>query len=96
MEITGSIRKRADTFAPEENTVKVQLEAGKGHTEVPQAELEHVRPVRDEGKEESIGELKNQLERSLENISEYERSITRLAGQIDKEKEVITEIIKKI
>ncbi len=96
MEITGSIRKRADAFAPEENTIKIQLEAGKGHAEVPQAELEHVRPVQDEGKNESIGELKNQLNSSLKNISKYERSITQLIGQIDEEKNVITEIIKKI
>jgi hypothetical protein len=96
MEITGSIRKRADAFAPEENTIKVQLEAGKGHVEVPQAELEHVGPVQEEPKGQSLGELKNQIKDSLENISGYERSITEIVEKIEKEKETISEVIKKI
>lgn len=96
MEITGSIRKRADAFAPEENAIKVHLEAGKGHVDVPQAELEHVQPIGDERKKESPEELKRQLKSSINHIGEYERDIIRLLDKIDNEKNVITEIMKKI
>ncbi len=100
MDITGSTRKRADTFSPEENLVAVQLPAGKGHTDVPEVEMEHVSPLGREssqkGSEKNTSQLKYQLRQCLQEIDKCESDISNLIAKIDHEKNVISQIVNNI
>lgn len=100
MNITGSTRKRADAFSPEENLVAVQLPAGKGHADVPEAEMEHVNPYSKEPSKEvpenNTSQLKYQLRQCLQEIDKCESDISNLVAKIDHEKNVISHIINHI
>ena len=100
MELSGSTRKRADTFAPEELFQTIQLESGKGHMNVPEADTEHVRPskmkFRGEPALSDASQIKVRLKMSLQTISDCENKITDLIAKIDREKNNISGMIDKI
>jgi hypothetical protein len=100
MQVSGSTRKRADTFAPEESFQTVQFDSGKVHVSMPEADTEHVRPIRtglSEGSEvSSKSQLKEHLKKSLQTISICEKELTTIIARIDRERNYISEMISRM
>lgn len=97
MQISGSTRKRADTFAPEDSFQTVQFDSGKVYVSIPEADTEHVRPIKEESGEESViyskDQLKERLRKSLQTISNCEKGITALIAKIDRERNYISGMV---
>jgi hypothetical protein len=100
MQISGSTRKRADTFAPEESFQTVQFDSEKVYVSMPEADTEHVRPLGNESGDDSSlngkNQLKERLKKSLQTISNSEKEITTLIAKIDRERSYISGMIEKM
>lgn len=100
MQISGSTRKRADTFAPEESFQTVQFDSERVHVSIPEVDREHVIPLGNESRDESAlngkNQLKERLKKSLQTISNSEKEITTLIAKIDRERNYISGMIEKM
>jgi hypothetical protein len=100
MQVSGSTRKRADTFAPEESFQTVQFDSGKVHVSMPEADTEHVRPIKTGSSEVpevgSKSQLKEHLKKSLQTISNCEKELTTIIARIDKERNYISGIMDRM
>lgn len=96
-----SARKRADDTIYEESFANPQYE--KGRKNVPEAELEHVSPIRPVQQPENpdqnlhaqmdVKTIKNQVAQHLQKISEDLNQIADLASEIEQEKETIKQVL---
>lgn len=100
MDITGSTRKRASAVVPEE--IVEPVDYGEGLKNVPEAELEHVIPIRraqeevEQSTQKNTEQLKKRVFESLQSIDRYEREITDIVAHIDDERKSLKEMIDRL